>query len=128
MAYPKVLNTQYKAEKAAGTTDAISFKSWLSAHNTPTAAEALTIAEEALVAIEQVIFTQFVPETQLPDTKTKAQHARQLYDAEEAKATTSKQPLVRKNIIELFMSVVGLTKPGASTYYQNIRKAKGLIS
>ncbi len=122
MAYPKALNIQYKAEKAVGTTDATSFKVWLAGH-TPSVDEALNVAEKALVEIEQIIFTPFVPEVQLPETISKAQYARQLYDQEEAKS----QPMIRKNIIEMFMKVVGLTKPGASTYYQNIRKTKGLI-
>ncbi len=44
------------------------------------------------------------------------------------KQTATGVPMVRKDIITLFIAVAGLSKPGANTYYQNIREKNGLVT
>ena len=53
---------------------------------------------------------------------TKADLARQIFDEMYG------QPGVRrKDILKAFEDKAGLTKNGANTYYQNIKKSKGLV-
>ncbi len=129
MAYPKALNDLYKSEKAAGITSAKSFPEWKKAYDLnqqtveeansstevfagPTIDEVLNIVKASIVVVEAKL------------VETKADIARRVYDDFEAKNT----PFVRKDVINAFMTVAGLSKKGASTYYQNIRRSKGLIS
>lgn len=54
---------------------------------------------------------------------TKADLAREIFDRMYG------QPNVRrKDILKAFEDEAGLTKNGANTYYQNIKKAKGLVA
>lgn len=57
----------------------------------------------------------------------KAAKARAIYDEMDAAAKANNVALVRKNIINRFMTELPISKVGASTYLQNIKKAKGLI-
>lgn len=54
---------------------------------------------------------------------SKAELARTIYSEEEAKG-----PLVRKDVIARFVAEAGCTKAQAQTYYQTIRKSKGLVN
>lgn len=54
---------------------------------------------------------------------SKAELARTIYTEEEAKG-----PLVRKDVIARFVAEAGCSKAQAQTYYQTIRKAKGLVN
>ena len=56
------------------------------------------------------------PKAEKPVVESKASKARAIFAAETAKGTA------RKDIIALFISDVGLTKAGASTYYEKFRK------
>jgi hypothetical protein len=129
MAYPQALNIQYKAEKAAGTTTAKSFPEWnalrlQAVEEAPvpevapidTIDATLSIVEQALAVVEQTAKI------------TKADLARQVYDAEVAAFDAANTPVVRKTIIDKFKAIVGLTNAGAATYYQNIRREHGLIN
>lgn len=54
---------------------------------------------------------------------SKAELARTIYAEEEAKG-----PLVRKDVITRFVAEAGCSKAQAQTYYQTIRKSKGLVN
>jgi hypothetical protein len=135
MAYPKLLNEQYKAEKAAGKTLATSFPEWNALRlqavevvdQTPIIVDAPTDGNKPIDDILAVTSTVLDIADQTVKV-SKAALARQLYDAEVAKFAADNKPVIRKTIIDLFKSTIGLTDNGAATYYQNIRREKGLIS
>ena len=56
-------------------------------------------------------------------TISKAELARTIYAEEEAKG-----PLVRKDVIARFVAEANCSKAQAQTYYQTIRKSKGLVN
>jgi hypothetical protein len=69
--------------------------------------------------------------THIPDVSTtplkKSNIARNIFNREQDDAYDEERPMVRKTVIQLFMSVAGLSPAGAATYYQNIKREKGLI-
>lgn len=141
MAYPKHLNEQYKAEKAAGTTTATSFKEWNTHRLATLEMNAPDKVDEAIqqtgpVSLEEV--TNIVEQSieQLEETKemvqeavklSKSELARRIYSEVEAASAANNTEISRKEVIKRFMEEAGLSKPGAQTYYQNIRRSKGLI-
>ena len=84
------------------------------------------LSKEQVDAIVAALTTQPTePEVVVPTSK--AAHARQIYQEEEQAALVAKITLVRNKVIKRFMAELPLSAPGAATYYQNIRKSKGLI-
>lgn len=59
---------------------------------------------------------------------SKAELARTIYAEEEGKAVAAGVELVRKDVIARFVAEAGCTKAQAQTYYQTIRKSKGLVN
>lgn len=132
MAYPTILNNQYKAEKANGTTTATSFPIWhkellakqerllplVLDTNKPSIKDIIAVAQQALEVVEQTT----------TKTKSKAAIALDVYEALALEAALTDQPLVRKTIIQAFINQAGLTMAGASTYLQNIKAKKGLVN
>lgn len=57
-----------------------------------------------------------------PKEPTKADLARDIFDR-----LYGQPGIRRKDILDAFCNEAGLTKNGANTYYQNIKKAKGLV-
>lgn len=144
MAYPKHLNEQYKAEKAAGTTTATSFREWnkyrlgmleIDASVDDKVDEALQQAgpaslEEVTNIVEKSIeqLEELKEAVQVSVVLSKAALALQIYNEAEANAAAAGIEISRKDIIKRFMVEAELSKAGAQTYYQNIRRKKGLIS
>ena len=62
--------------------------------------------------------TEAVPEDTV-ESSTKMSHAIEIY-----RRMTRKKGATRKEIVEVFMTKVGLTKSGAATYYQMIKKSR----
>lgn len=54
----------------------------------------------------------------------KAEIARTVYDEQEALAKAGKRDMIRKDVVALLMQQAGLSKAGAQTYYQTIKKKK----
>ena len=153
MAYPTKLNDQYKAEKAAGLTTAPSFTAWMRSKvvepvvesqtpildeliktftNEPTSEE---LEAELLAApltqeqVDSIVATLNPTPVAEPTTDvSKAAIARAIYDQMAADCAKNNTALVRKNLINAFMVGCPISKNGASTYLQNIKKAKGLIN
>ena len=57
---------------------------------------------------------------EVPNSISKAQQALKMFDDSEDKS--------RKTMMNRFQTELGLTKAGASTYLQNIRKRRGLVT
>lgn len=114
------LNLQYKAAKLAGTTNATSFKAYLTeletAKNTSTETVQLAVTTTLKLLTHQ---KQVVEEKK----QTKANIARNIFN----EMLETNQHLSRKEIILQFMEFAGLTKAGASTYLQNIKKELNLM-
>lgn len=55
---------------------------------------------------------------------TKVQIAQQIFDQERARTNDQ---LSRKLVIELIMNAANLSKAGASTYFQNMKKEAGMV-
>lgn len=66
------------------------------------------------------------PEVVTPTSK--ASHARQIYQEEEQAALVANITLVRNKVIKRFMAELPLSAPGSATYFQNIKKSKGLVN
>ena len=148
MAYPKELNNQYKAEKAAGTTTATSFPKWMEMRSAPSSTALAVIEGEGIVkSVEgelmekEVVGTALVPVNMpivdvlaiveqateaVKQFKSSADHARHIFEEEYNKA--GKTNPTRKTVVARFMAEVGLTKKGAATYIQNCKRAFGLIT
>ncbi len=142
MAYPKVLNEQYKAEKAAGTTTAKSFPEWnelrLAAIKLPIAPELSIIPENidqiklptidetlaiAFAALEVVEKAKVVVEAKIIKSKIA-----EVIFVEAVNAG----PLVRKEVVAKFMKAIseggaGLSIKGANTYFHNLKAKYGLV-
>jgi hypothetical protein len=85
------------------------------------------LTKEQVDAIVAALTTQPTePEVVVPTSK--AAHARQIYDEMELAAITNKLQLVRKDIINRFVVELPISKVGASTYLQNIKTKKGLVT
>ncbi|MGZ8924381.1 MAG: hypothetical protein ACXW2E_00725 [Nitrososphaeraceae archaeon] len=118
----ETLNNQYKQEKAEGLTTATSFKQWMELQavkdqvvETHNKVEQPTL-QETLKTVEQA--TQ--------STIYKADLARKIFDEEYEKAG-NKNPK-RSVVLARFVKEAGLTKKGAPTYLQTIKKKKGLVT
>lgn len=149
MAYPTKLNDQYKAEKAAGLTTAPSFTAWMRAKvveepsetpildelvntftNHPTSEEIeAEINSKPLTdeEVQAIVAALTPPAVVVVGEVSKAAHARAIYNEMDAAAKVGNFQLVRKNIINRFVNELPISKVGASTYLQNIKKSKGLI-
>jgi microcompartment protein CcmK/EutM len=77
--------------------------------------QVLAIINQALEGVEETVVL------------SKAAMARQIFNKEMDDAHDEERQMSRKNVIQQFLSIVGLSKPGAATYYQNCKKAHGLI-
>lgn len=77
--------------------------------------QVLAIINQALEGVEETVVL------------SKAAMARQIFNKEMDDAHDEERQMVRKNVIQQFLSIVGLSKPGAATYYHNCKKAHGLI-
>ncbi len=122
MAYPKALNEKYKAEKAAGTTTASSFKEWNSAQQAVDVDKELELAFAALEAIEQA---QVAVDKVIKVSKSTLAEAIFV----EAK---NKGELVRKDILASFQKAIedggaGLSIKGSNTYLHNLKEKYGLV-
>ena len=88
---------------------------------------------EPTVVIEPVVETKTEPvveaktepvvETKDEPVISKAAMGREIFDAELATGQ-----LIRKNVINRLMKEAGLTKAGAATYFQNMKKKAGLVN
>jgi hypothetical protein len=92
----------------------------------------LELIDDTLTTIDSaVVQLQDEVRTHIPDVSTtpmkKSDMARQIFNREQDDAIDAERPISRKTIINLFMSVAGLSKNGAATYYQNIKREKGMI-
>jgi len=123
MAYPTKFNNQYKAEKKAGTTTAKSFPEWYENYKLCMAAP-ITVNDEV---VEEETPTPEVVETPVILEK-KAAKARRIYDEMDAETILTNTALIRKNIIDRFMAELPISKVGASTYLQNIKLKRGLVT
>lgn len=127
------LNNQYKEEKANGLTTATSFKAWLAEQNTPAEESEVTTpsVSEVLEQVEQaleIVTNEVLPAAQEATAQSKAAIALSIYEEEDAKALAKNLKVVRNDVIKRFLAEAGLSKNGAATYYQNIRRKKGLIT
>lgn len=115
------LNLDYKAAKLAGTTNATSFKAYIAELEV-----AKNIATESIQEKVQevlVVLTEKREEVVQEIKTNKVAFAKAIFE----EVLNSGTQLVRKDIISRFINEVGLTKKGASTYYQNFKKAAGLV-
>jgi hypothetical protein len=96
------------------------------------AEELLKFIDATFTVIDStVVQLQDEVRTHIPDLSTaplkKMGMARQIFNREMDNAIDEERAMSRKTVIQQFLSVVGLSKNGASTYYQNIKREKGLI-
>lgn len=59
---------------------------------------------------------------------SKAAVAREVYDEEVAKGIQTKMGITRKAVVAAIAERAGLSVKGANTYYQTIRKQRGLVT
>ena len=77
--------------------------------------------------VNAIVATLAIQPTEVVVPVSKASKARLIYQEEEQAALVAKITLVRNKVIKRFMAELPLSAPGSATYYQNIRKSKGLI-
>lgn len=116
----KELTAQYKAEKAAGTTDAKNFPTWLALQNVGTTEEVVANLKETIAVADAALASVDVT----PKALSKASIAAGIFETQ-LKEHGAK--MVRKDVIALFVEA-GLTIAGAKTYYQNFREKAGLVT
>jgi paraquat-inducible protein B len=147
----EIQRANFKAAKAAGTlTDpTMTFKAYQVEQalieefkNLPVVTPEPSILEEAHQLLEliddtlttidsAVVQLQDEVRTHIPDVSTtplkKMGMARQIFNREMDNAVDEERPMNRKTVIQQFLSIAGLSKNGAATYYQNIKREKGMI-
>lgn len=133
-----IQTAQYKFDKTSGLTSAKNFKEWLEAEK---AMEAMMQESAALQSLKDLsileVFQTVEAAIEVVDTAAnihrevviikKSAIALDIYNREQEAALTEERIMNRKNVISQFVSIAGLTLNGANTYYQNIRRKKGII-
>jgi hypothetical protein len=133
----KALKLQHKQELADGVTTIKKFKDWnvqapvfsivpenIDQKKLPTIDETLALTSAAIKVLEVV-----EPIVEAAIKASKASLAEAIF----VKSHNSKAGLVRKDVIALFMADIdkggaGLSKPGANTYYHNLKTKHGLVA
>lgn len=135
----KVLKAQYAALKDAAKAEGKTFETWAEyataydaqwdlAH--PNAKDALVAVstDQVLAAVDGALAATVTASATVKaeGAVSKAKLAEAIFKAEFD--TKGAAGLVRKDIMARFIAEVGLTKPGANTYYQNLRTKFKLVN
>lgn len=139
---------QFKALKASGEVDAnTTLKSWIleQALVAEFAADEYLSMEDIIEQTESTSLMVIPPVEETPEqvlniitqaldgveetvkVLSKAAMARHIFDTELEASKREERQMVRKTVIQQFLSVVGLSINGSATYYQNIKREHGLI-
>jgi len=87
--------------------------------------DALDAIDSTAIRLQDEVRTHIPDVSDVPEKKTVI--ARRIFTLELDKSVDEGREMNRQTVINLFMSVVHLSKNGANTYYQNNRREHGMI-